>query len=104
MESTQTRADHWQLYTSKAGAEEVARKLDEALVKVKEEARKDVYNGTPVKDALIAHTRLILLPVMSKYAHMGAYDTEPLYVMQDELTEIASSMAGGRVEISRWEV
>ena len=76
VEGVHLSAEDWELFSDQAGAEEAARALNKALEQAVNEKRS--------AEEVIQHME----SVMDAYAHLGARDSEPEYVLRHLVAEV----------------
>lgn len=72
-------ARDWELYNL-PGAGRAAKSLAAAVRKV--------FRDKTASDNLYQSVKTHVFPVMSKYADLGAYDTEPMWVLRSTLAKV----------------
>jgi len=74
-------AEEWMLFTDMEGVEQVAKLLNEKLENlINESFATDVYQARTIRDKMFKF--------MDQYADWGASDSEPEYVLVEELRKV----------------
>jgi hypothetical protein len=78
----------YSLYSSMAGWKGATRAIQAAVNRANKKARKAYAAGADLDDAARKAYRDEVMPVLKKYYHLGATDSEPRWATQDELNEL----------------